>query len=323
MRDCSNRCCTHFALHLFTPYRFFSSTPMDVESSPVTEEGTSNVEVPLKSSTSGEEHAEEKIDQSVRADQLKEEGNAAFREKRFGTAIDLYSQAIGPLCMTCFVLLMMSDFISWYKDLRPSEPTYLTNRAASYMALKRFKPALADCQQAAALQASNPSPKTLVRLARCQLSLGSPNPALSVLRQALAVDPANAAAKQLQVKVLELEAHLREFERARTQKRWSLARLALDKCLQSIDGEAGDVPSEWRCWQIEIELARGDFDAANVTAQCVVRHLQLVRNVSNVLTAMLCGWTRTLLMSWLFVDSCCSCLLIYQELFNMLSLRFG
>lgn len=262
---------------------------MDVESSPVTEDGTLNVEVPPKSSTSGEEHAEEKIDQSVRAEQLKEEGNAAFREKRFGTAIDLYSQAIGPLCMTCFVLLKMSDFISMYKDLRPSEPTYLTNRAASYMALKSFKPALADCQQAAALQASNPSPKTLVRLARCQLSLGSPNPALSVLRQALAVDPANAAAKQLQVKVLELEAHLRNFESARTQKRWSVARLALDKCFQSIDGEAGDVPSEWRCWQIEIELARGDFDAANVTAQYVVCHNQLVRNISNVLTAMLCG----------------------------------
>lgn len=84
---------------------------MDVESTPVTEEGTSNVEVPPKSTTLGEEHAEEMIDQSVRAEQLKEEGNAAFREKRFGTAIDLYSQAIGPLCMTCFVLLMMSDFI--------------------------------------------------------------------------------------------------------------------------------------------------------------------------------------------------------------------
>ena len=86
------------------------------------------------------------------------------------------------------------------------------------MALKNFRPALADCQAAYALQAptasqsnpNGPSPsgssapatpggvevatpqaqaKTLTRLARCHFALGAPNPALSTLRTALALDP--------------------------------------------------------------------------------------------------------------------------------------
>lgn len=139
------------------------------------------------------------------------------------------------------------------------------------MALKRHRPALADCQLAASMQSANPSPKTLIRLARCQLATGATGPALSVLREVLALEPENAAAKQLQAKVLQLEAHLRNFEGARSRQDWGMARLALDKCLQSIDGEAGDAPSEWRCWRIELELARGNWDAANTSANDALR----------------------------------------------------
>ena len=135
------------------------------------------------------------------------------------------------------------------------------------MALKRFRPALADCQQAASLQSDNPVPKTLVRLARCQLAIGEATPALSVVRQVLAIEPNNTAAKQVQAKALELEAHLRNFEGAKKRKDWALARLALEKWSQTIEGESGDVPSEWRCWRIELELARGNWEAANVAAK--------------------------------------------------------
>ncbi|KAH8111741.1 hypothetical protein DFH11DRAFT_1611609 [Phellopilus nigrolimitatus] len=220
---------------------------MDVDTSSAQE-----TELPEEGQASGSHTPvpDSPIDNTERGEQLKEEGNVAFREKLYDNAIDLYSQAI---------------------DQQPTEATYLTNRAASYMALKRFKPALADCQKAATLQADSPSPKTLIRLARCQLAVGSPTPALSVLREALALDPGNAAAKQLQAKVLELEAHLRNFEGARTKKDWAMARLALDKCVQAIEGEAGDAPSEWRCWRIELELARGNWDAANIAANDALR----------------------------------------------------
>ena len=46
-----------------------------------------------------------------------------------------------------------------------------------------------------------------------------------------------------------------------------MARLALDKCLQGIEGEGGEIPTEWRLWRVELELARGSWDAANTAAK--------------------------------------------------------
>jgi DnaJ family protein C protein 7 len=135
------------------------------------------------------------------------------------------------------------------------------------MALKRFRPALEDCQVAATLQASSPSSKTLLRLARCQLALGSTTPALSIIRSVLALEPANAQAVQLRDKVQALENHVRNFESARKKKEWGLARLCLDKCLQAIEGEGGDIPDDWRIWRVELELTRGNWDAANNAAK--------------------------------------------------------
>ncbi|KZT00971.1 DnaJ-domain-containing protein [Laetiporus sulphureus 93-53] len=184
------------------------------------------------------------------AEKVKEKGNTAFRSKRFTDAIESYSRAI---------------------VLNPAEPTYLTNRAAAYMALKKFKLALSDCQQAANLQSESPSAKTLIRLARCQLSTGSTTPALSTLRAVLDLEPNNTAALQLQKKVLELEAHLRNFQGAKSRQDWAMARLALDKCVQAIEAEGGDIPIQWKLGRIELELARKNWDAAGVAASEALR----------------------------------------------------
>jgi len=135
------------------------------------------------------------------------------------------------------------------------------------MALKRFRPALEDCQVAASLQSASPSAKTLLRLARCQLALGSSTPALSTIRTILALEPKNVQAIQLKNKVQVLENHVKNFEAARQKKEWGLARLALDKCLQAIEGEGGDIPPEWRFWRVELEFSRGNWDAANIAAK--------------------------------------------------------
>ncbi|TFY57597.1 hypothetical protein EVJ58_g6922 [Rhodofomes roseus] len=195
----------------------------------------------------------EEVDPIKLAEKVKEEGNAAFKAQKFNDAIESYTRAI---------------------EFNPSEPTYLTNRAAAYMALKRFKPALADCQQAASLQSDSPSPKTLIRLARCQLSTGSTAPALSTLRAVLAIDAANSSALQLQKKVLELEAHLRNFEGAKERKDWAMARLALGKCVQTMEAEGGDIPIQWRLSRIQLELARGNWDAAGIAASEALRSEQ-------------------------------------------------
>ncbi|KAK0506413.1 hypothetical protein EDD18DRAFT_1455739 [Armillaria luteobubalina] len=176
---------------------------------------------------------EEEVDPKTRAERIKEEGNAAFRAKNYRQATELYTQAI---------------------DLNPAEPSYLTNRAASSMALKRFKPALEDCRLAATLQASSPNPKTLLRLARCQFALGSPTPALSTLNTIFSIDPKNDAALQLKRQISDLEGHLQHFHAARGRKDWGMARIALDKV-----------------WRVELELAKGNWDAANTTANDALR----------------------------------------------------
>ena len=150
-----------------------------------------------------------------------------------------------------------------------TEPSYLTNRAASYIALKRFRPALADCQLAASLQSSSPSSKTLLRLGRCQLALGSSAAALSTVRSIFAIESKNASASQLQDKIQILEAHARNLDTARKKKDWGHARLALDKCLQSIEAEGEEIPTEWRTLRVELELSRGNWEAASIAAKYV------------------------------------------------------
>ncbi|PPQ76436.1 hypothetical protein CVT24_013314 [Panaeolus cyanescens] len=196
----------------------------------------------------------------TRAEKVKEQGNNAFKAKKYTEAVELYTKAI---------------------EMNPLEPSYLTNRAASYMALKRFRPAMEDCQVAASLQAEAPSAKTLLRLAKCQHALGSSTPALSTIRIILSLEPKNAQALQLQDKVKTLEGHVQNFTSARQKKEWALARLALDKCLQAIEGEGGDVPPEWRIWRVELELSRGNLEAANQSANDALR---LNANSPDVLT---------------------------------------
>lgn len=135
------------------------------------------------------------------------------------------------------------------------------------MAVKRFKPALADCQQAASLQTKSPSAKTLIRLARCQTALGSSAAALSTIRAVLDLEPTNSVALQLQSKISQLESHEANYRAAMKKKEWTLARLALDQCLQGIEGEGGEIPIEWRIWRIELDLAKGNWDGANTSAK--------------------------------------------------------
>lgn len=202
--------------------------------------------------------------QGPTADQIKEEGNAAFKTKQYNDAIELYTKAIGNYVA---LLLRITLTLLRHTDMKPMEPSYLTNRAAAYMALKRFRLALADCQHAAALQSEDPSSKTLTRLARCQLALGESKLAAATLQTALSLEPSNSTALQLQTKVCELEAHLRNFDNAKQKKDWGMSRLALDKCLQSIEAEEGEVPTQWRLWRVELELGRANWDAANIAAK--------------------------------------------------------
>ncbi|KAF8801552.1 TPR-like protein [Phlegmacium glaucopus] len=185
----------------------------------------------------------------LQAEKEKERGDLAFKTAKYVEAVASYSKAI---------------------ELNPSEPSYLTNRAASYMALKRFRPALEDFQLAASLDSTAPSFNTPTRLARYQLAVGLSTATLSYTHKVLALDPQNAEAILLRDKVQMLESYLRNFEDAKVQKDWTLALLALDESLSTIESEGADIIADWTRRRVELELTRGDWEAANTAAKDAV-----------------------------------------------------
>ena len=146
------------------------------------------------------------------------------------------------------------------------------------MGLKRFQPAIEDCQQALFILSSPSQPpnpaalsKTLLRLARCQYSLGLASPASASLTRLLDAEPTNAAALQLKSKVTVLEGHIKNFESSKANNDWGMARLSLEKCTQVVDAEGGVIPGEWRMWKVDLDLARGNLEAAGLAATDVLR----------------------------------------------------
>ncbi|THH18221.1 hypothetical protein EW146_g2715 [Bondarzewia mesenterica] len=196
------------------------------------------------------EPANPDLQQKRLAEQLKTKGNHAFKSEDFETAIDYYTQAI-----------------KWYDR----ESIYHSNRAAAYIAKKRFRLALADCHRAVALQSDHPTAKVLVRLGRCHFSLGAIIPALSALRQAIVLEPGNSVALSFRKKAVELQSHIDDFEGARSRNHWRMAQSAYEKCIQIIEEEEGDVPIEWTCWGIEVEIARGNWEEASGLVESAIQ----------------------------------------------------
>ncbi|KAG8931819.1 hypothetical protein FRC02_002113 [Tulasnella sp. 418] len=198
---------------------------------------------PLKSPVVEESKPQPQVDSPPDAEQLKEQGNDKFKKKMYTEAIELYTRAI---------------------ELNPNEPSYLTNRAAAYMALKRFKPALEDCRTAASLQASSPQAKTIVRYAKCHLALGDPTSSLLIIKQALDIEPTNALAIACRDSAEKLQNHLNTYESAREKKDWRMARWALDSATSDVEG---DQPIMWRVWKVELDIARKKWDDASQGAR--------------------------------------------------------
>ncbi|QRW16806.1 F-box/WD repeat-containing protein pof7 [Rhizoctonia solani] len=189
-------------------------------------------------SSSDTDTGPDQLDLAAQAEIIKERGNDQFRKGQYESAIESYSKAI---------------------SMNPNEPSYLTNRAASYMALKKFSQALSDCQTAASLQSANPVPKTLLRLARF------------TLRSEMFPHDVRKRAEGL-------ELHLKRFKDAKDKNEWGAARLALEQAVEAVEG---DVPVQWRCWRVECEVARGSWTGAQ---NAVSDALRLAPNSSEVLT---------------------------------------
>ena len=149
------------------------------------------------------------------------------------------------------------------------------------MALKKFTPALSDCQTATSIQHDS-SAKTLIRLARCHMSLGQGNQAHLALSKILQQN-ANAAssssatgssftaaekdsAKQLDSQVKRMVDALETYTKSRLEKKWTMASIALDRAIQEIGGSNDStegVPYSWRVSKAELCLRKGQLEMSN------------------------------------------------------------
>ncbi|CAG8733860.1 6599_t:CDS:2, partial [Acaulospora colombiana] len=226
-----------------------TSTPVIVPSTPsaTTNASTSGTNTPKENGVPSEETLEDK---TALADQLKENGNVAFKARNYEDAIKLYTEAIAP-----------------------SQAAYYANRAAALIATKDFRAALIDCQQARTLQQDAPQVKTLVRLARCQLAIGSPGPALSTLREAQALSTeTNRDLWNFKTNAETMQRHLDSIAKARGTGDWTTASAALEAARKMLEGDAKHAPTEWRCWSVEFRMARKDWNGATDAIRDALRY---------------------------------------------------
>lgn len=179
---------------------------------------------------------------------MKEYGNELFKQQKYEEAARIYTHAI---------------------SLDPQEPSYLTNRAAAYMAQKAFQAALSDCQAASLLQTTSPSARTLMRLARCHMALGNPAAAVTALQTALRLEPDNGPAREQQAAARKMLADMRATEDAMRGGDWQHAEAALERACAACEGEP--LPIAWRLWRVRIALARKQYQTAEAGALEMVR----------------------------------------------------
>ncbi|KAG6853488.1 hypothetical protein C0991_004034 [Blastosporella zonata] len=161
-------------------------------------------------------------------------------------------------------------------ELDSTNATYYSNRAASYISLRKFRPALEDCQQFFVIaanarhskQSQATEAKILLRLARCHLALGDPTASLSALKL-LSAEFDNVTAthqvQELQAKATLLEAHLIDLNQAREEGEWILVKENLEACVKLVEDvgtEDEELPLEWWIWSIESDFELRNLDDA-------------------------------------------------------------
>ncbi|KAA1466817.1 TPR-like protein [Dentipellis sp. KUC8613] len=216
---------------------------------------------PRTASGSGSSSSNSSQDDTADYQQLKVKGDTAYKSGDFETAILYYTQAIG---------------------LSPKDPILHANRAAAYMGIKQFLPALADCQTA--LQEQAPTAKLLNRLGVCYYGTGDVTQALAAFRRALVRDPEYDAAKRYRAKTLALQRNIADFESARSAGRWRKAQDACTLCIRALLDEGGAIPHDWRCWEVEVQIALGNWDAASTAVDNAIQD-----HIKSSMLAMLRG----------------------------------
>ena len=135
------------------------------------------------------------------------------------------------------------------------------------MSLKRFKPALADCQEAVALQATSPQTRTLNRLSRCQIALGLIDDATRTLQEVLQLEPQNPQALADQARIARIQQDLLNIAREKSKGEWTYVMFGLDRLEKEVDSP----PLAWKITRVEALLGKKRLDDAALLASDLLR----------------------------------------------------
>ncbi|KEF58485.1 uncharacterized protein A1O9_06411 [Exophiala aquamarina CBS 119918] len=160
-------------------------------------------------------------------------GNKFFKAKDYDRAIAEYTKAV---------------------DAEPSNPTYLSNRAAAYISANKYSQALGDSLQASRLDPKND--KILHRLARIYTSLGRPQDALDTyakIPNASTTDTAAACKVLSSIEVAENQINSEEGN-------GNMALWSIDQAKQTL-GAGTPTPRRWQILRAKANLKIGSANA--------------------------------------------------------------
>ncbi|KAH9828885.1 dnaJ homolog-like protein subfamily C member 7 [Teratosphaeria destructans] len=170
---------------------------------------------------------------AVDAEACKAAGNKFYKEKKYDQAIAEYSKAI---------------------DADPQSSTYLSNRAAAYMAANKWLDALEDCKQADELEPNNA--KILHRMAKVYTALGRPQEALDVYDRIQ--PPASAKDK---APAVNMKSHIEQAQDSlQTGTSGSMVLHALDQAEKGL-GFLVLAPRKWKLMRGEAYLKMGNVNS--------------------------------------------------------------
>lgn len=162
------------------------------------------------------------------------------------------------LSLHSVTLLIVLDYIA----IDSTKVIFFVTRGTTYAKNKDYAAGIGDFQLASTMRGYSQTAEILVQIARCRLHLGSPSMALLALRDALSLEPSDTDALTLRRRVLDLNTHMEGYRGARTRKHWHTARSSYELCLQVYAEEDSDPPVEIQCWDIELSIVKGSWDAA-------------------------------------------------------------
>ncbi|KAI0744004.1 hypothetical protein C8Q80DRAFT_1220772 [Daedaleopsis nitida] len=158
-------------------------------------------------------------------------------------------------------------------ELDPSYSQSYVTRGAAHALNGHHSAALIDFDTASTKRSYEPSKTNFLQIARSRLLLGSSSAALLAVRQALALDAADAEALLLQSRIVALDGHVAAYHGAVSRNHWHMARSAYESCLGIYAQEDSDAPPSIRCWGIALLVVESAWEDAMKSVNILLREV--------------------------------------------------